>query len=341
MRKSFFINIFTRMETWIFLFSLAIIHGVSFQVADCMDISLVPDTVTYLGIFDFDFNQNPIRKYRIIVPLLARGIHFLFGGIFTKLSPETFPGDFAVGMSFLVVNNIIMSIFAVFVFRFISAYSSNFLATIVGLLSVLTCRWTGGFAGLPLVDSLYLSVLAMTLLGLKTKNNALIIASIFLGPWAKESFVFVAPIIFFFAPIPKKKQILLFALSGILVFSFRYFIDVVSGSSASGALNRMISHFGDIPLSLKRLFSFHGVYELFSITGFWIILTTPALIKGVLWLSIRRFEPFIFWFVISVLFQTILSTDIARMLYMLTPVLAVLWSMILQQVMPSASTNRV
>jgi hypothetical protein len=305
-----------------------------------MDLSLVPDTVTYLGIFDFDFDQNPVRKYRVLVPLLARAVHFLFGGIFTKLSPESFPGDFAVGMSFLVVNNIIMSIFAVFAFRFVSAYSSNLLASLAGLLSILTCRWTGGFAGLPLVDSLYLTVLMMTLLGLKTGSKVLIITSILLGPWAKESFIFIAPIIFFYAPISKKKQILLFALSGILVFSFRYFIDIISGSSASGAFNRMFSHFDDIPLSLARLFSFHGVYELFSIAGFWVILIIPAFFKGVLRSSIRRFETYVFWFTIAVLFQTILSTDVARMLYMLTPILAVLWALIIEGILPERMKYR-
>jgi hypothetical protein len=301
-----------------------------------MDISLVPDTVTYLGVFDFDFDQNPVRKYRVIVPLLARAVHSVFGGVFERLAPETFPGNFSVGMSFLVVNNLIMSLFAVFVYRFIAAYSSWILASIVGLLSVLTCRWTGGFAGLPLVDSLYLLVLAMTLLGLKTQNKTLIIVSIFLGPWAKESFIFIAPIIFFYAPVSKKKQILLFALSGILVFSFRYFIDTISGSSASGALQRMVSHFGDIPISLKRLLSFHGIYEIFSVTGFWFLLIIPAIVKKVFWSSVKRFEPFVFWFIVSVFFQTILSTDVARMLYLLTPVLAVLWSILLERVIPDS-----
>ena len=183
MDRNIFHYIFSRIETCIFLLSLAVIHGFSFQVADCMNPSLIPDAETYLGIFNFDFDQNPVRKYRVIIPLLARAVHFVFGDIFGKFQPDTFPSDFSVGMSFLVVNNIIMAAFSVIVFKYISSYTSWFLAALVGLISMLTCRWTGGFAGLPLVDSFYLLVLATTLLGLKTRNTPCLSTA----PWSRKS----------------------------------------------------------------------------------------------------------------------------------------------------------
>ncbi len=334
MLKRTLTELFTRTEFWVFILCLAVIHGPSFHIIDIVDPSMGNDTVSYLGLFNFDFNQYTVRKYRVIVPFAARLIYELFGGIFSRLSPDTFPGNFAVGMSFLVVNNIIMSLFGVFVYRFISNYSSWFVASLVGLLSMLACRWTAIFAGEPLVDSLYLLVLAMVLVGLKEKNKTLIIISIFLGPWAKESFIFIAPIIFFFAPLNKLKQVLLFALSGAIVFSARYYIDSISGTNALGTMQENFSHFGSILYSLKRLFSFHGVYEIFSITGFWILLTIPAFTKRIFVKTLVRFDFFVFWFVVSVFFQAILSTDIARMLYMLTPILAAFWAMLIVEIFP-------
>jgi len=332
--KDYLKDIFSRTETWVFLLCLAVIHGASFHVIDIVNATEGNDTVSYLGLFNFDFNQYSVRKYRIIVPFAARLVHTIFGGVFTKLAPDSFPGDFAVGMSFLVVNNLIMALFGVFVFRFISNYCSWILASLVGLLSMLTCRWTAVIAGLPLVDSLYLLVLAMVLVGLKEKNKKLLIISIFLGPWAKESFIFIAPIIFFYAPIKKVKQVLFFAISGALVFSARYYIDTISGTDVAGTMQENFSHFGSIWYSLKRLFSFHGVYEVFSVTGFWILLVIPVLIKKVFLKSVKKFEPFVLWYIVSVLFQAILSTDIARMLFMLTPVFAALWAVFLEQITP-------
>ena len=94
-------------------------------------------------------------------------------------------------------------------------------------------------------------------------------------------------------------------------------------------MHENLSHFGSILYSLKRLFSFHGVYEFFSITGFWILLIIPAFAQRIFLKTVARFDFFVFWFVVSVFFQAILSTDIARMLYMLTPVLAAFWAMII------------
>ena len=192
----------TKLENLIvFLFCFAVLLGPAYSLFDSYNYDTVanPDIKTYLGLANFDFDQSPIRKYRVIVPFIASGIDFLFHPIFSKFAPNTFPGpDFSLCLSFLLVNCILMSIFGLLVYQLSKAFGCSRNATVVGLLSVLTCRWTMYIAGLPLVDSLYLVIIAMTLLGIKTKNTTLIVVTIFLGPWAKESFLFVAPLIFFF-----------------------------------------------------------------------------------------------------------------------------------------------
>lgn len=317
------------LDVWIFFLSLAVVHGVSFHVMSVTDASEIKDCVSYLGLAEFDFDQYEVRKYRVIVPFLASLINFLFGDVFQNLSPWSFAGDFPISMSFLIVNNVILALTGVLVFKYVFSHTQKFFPALLGLISLLTCRWTGFIAGLPLVDSLYLFVLVMVLLGLKTQNNKLIIASIFLGPWAKEAFIFIAPIIFFYSHLPKKKQVILFLLSGILVFSARFLIDYFSDASQMASLKEDFMHFGEIPVSLRRLFSFHGLYEVFSVTGFWILLILPALLKKSLITYVQRFKAFEWWFVAAVILQVLLSTDVARMLYLLTPVLAVLWGIII------------
>lgn len=324
-------NLVTRIKIFdvgLFLFSLAIIHGVSFHVMTLTDASELKDCVTYLGLAEFDFDQYVVRKYRIIIPFMASALHAILGDLFQILSPWSFTGDFPMGMSFLIVNNLFMALAGVVIFKYIHAHTRNTFSSLIGLLSVLTCRWTGFVAGLPLVDTFYLLVLALVLLGLKTNNKKLLIAAIFLGPWSKEAFIFIAPIIFFFAPVKKGHQIIYFIASGILVFSSRFLIDLYSGTSPMSAIHEDFSHFGNILISLQRLFSFHGVYELFSVTGFWILLLIPALIKKSLVQHLKSFQAFEWWFMASVMLQVLISADIARMLFLFTPVLAVLWARI-------------
>jgi hypothetical protein len=229
-------------------------------------------------------------------------------------------------MSFLIVNNLFLALTGVMVFKYVYAHSGQVFASFIGLVSFLTCRWTGFIAGLPLVDSFYILVLSMVLLGFKTRNRQLLIATIFLGPWAKEAFLFIAPIIFFYAPVKKSKQILYFLISGVLVFSSRFLIDYYNNTSGLAALGEDLNHFANFMVSFKRLFSFHGVYEIFSVTGVWIVLLIPALVFGKLKAYLRSFHGFEWWYIASVVLQALISTEIARMLYLLTPVLAVLWA---------------
>ena len=206
------------------------------------------------------------------------------------------------------------------------------MAALIGLLSVLSCRWTFYLAGLPYVDSLYLVVIGMTLHGIKTKNSTLIIASIMIGPWAKESFLFIAPLIFFFSHISKLKQIVLFAISAVIVFAFRYFADAVSGTPFNESLDTDINHLSNIADSLRRFFSFHGVYEVISIFGFWGLLFFLLLRKNIRDTVSGKTPVYFLFYLLSVMVHALLSTDLARMFYLATPVMAVWFASIVDEV---------
>jgi len=318
----------------LFLFCFAVLFGPAFAIFDTFnyDIKALPDLYTYLGLAHFDFHQSPIRRYRIIVPLIASLINFVSSPLTSRILPQSFPGpDFSLGFSFLLVNCSLMSIYGILIFRLCKAYGVSTAAALVGVLSALTCRWASYIAGLPLVDSLYLAVCAAVLLGLKTQNRKMLIACIFVGPWAKESFVFIAPLIFFFSDISKKSQIIYFALSAALVFSFRYGLDLRYASSAGEVLKSDFSHLQNFAYSLKRLFSFHGIYELCSVLGIWALLFIMLYKKEVRLNLKAQTSLFFYFYLFIVLLHALLSTELARMFYMASAVLAVWIALISEQ----------
>lgn len=318
----------------LFLFCFAILFGPAYALFDSYnyDTAANPDLKTYLGLANFDFNQSPIRKYRVIVPFMASGVNYVFGPLFTALAPDTFPGpDFAMCMSFLLVNCALMSVFGVLVYRLCKQYVTSQMAALTGLLSVLTCRWTLYVAGLPMVDSLYMVVTGLTLLGIKTKNTKLLIIAIFLGPWAKESFIFIAPLIFFFAPISKWRQLVLFAVSATLVFSFRYYFNTLSSGTDGIGLQNNFHHVSNAAASIKRLFSFHGVYEVFSVPAVWSLLFVFLLKKEIRMAVVQKTETTHVLFLGIVLVHALLSTELSRMFYIATPVLAIWIAVITDQ----------
>lgn len=314
----------------VFIFSLGMLHGPSFNVMHNFDTSSHPDSQTYLNLANFNLNESPIRRYRVLVPFAAAGIEAIAGPVFKQLEPDDLKGNFSIKMSFLIINNLLMALFGLFIFRLCYRYSGQILASFLAMAAVLSSRWTAYFAGLPLADSLYLLVAVLLIFAIETRNKKLTVLLIFLGPWSKEAFIFLAPVLFFFAPVNKGKQIVLFLISGLLVFGFRYWVDQHIGASSGESLVKDIEHFKRIPKAIARLFSFHGLYEILSLTGIFIVLFLfPLFEKGFYRNLFRQFPPFYFWFIVSVIFQALLSMELSRFLYMAMPVYGILLSIIL------------
>jgi len=312
-------------NVFLFIIFLAVISGFAFGFADVYDHMSNVDVQTYVGLSEFEFDQHPVRRYRIIIPMLAAGIHFVFGPILNLLSPNDFPGDFSRIMSFVIVNSVLMAVYAVLVFRICQTVigDSKYWPAIIGVISVLTCRWTMVIAGSALVDSLYLVVLGFLLLGILKHRLWMLVLAIYLGPWAKEAFIFFVPLLIFVERKYYLKLIIHLIISGIIIFTFRYFFDQAIGADFGESLSRDVSHFDVIPLSLKRLFSFHGLYEVLSIAGVWnIFIAGGLLIRKYRFLLKEKLS--MLWLVLGilVLVQALLSQELARMFYLMTPLVA-------------------
>jgi len=337
MNLNLIITFLKKHPSWIvFGLSFSIIFGPAFTLLNeySYDLAANPDIDTYLNLAEFNFDQSPIRRYRVIIPFLAAIVNFILEPIFQIIKPYNFPGtDFSLSMSFFIVNSLLMSFFGVIVFKLCTIYKSSTFSSVLALLSVLTCRWTAYYAGLPIVDSLYLVVIALMLLGIAKRSSAIIIFVIFIGPWAKESFIFFIPLLLLYAPLSRIKQLGLILLSGIVVFSFRYAFDIFNEFNVVESLTKDTAHLSYILPSLKRLFSFHGIYELISIVGVWGIILLFLLSKSIRDFVKKNTPSYSLLYILIVFIHVVLSTDLARMFYLITPLFAVWFAIIFDKVL--------
>ncbi len=315
-----------REHNLVFLFCMAVMTGPAIAILFAFDLSQTKDCYTYLGLAQFDFDQSPVRRFRVIIPFAAAALNKVFGGIFSKLAPSYFRGDFGLPFSFFVINISLMSYYGVLIYRYCKAYGLPTVISILGLLVMLTCRYTSYTAALPMVDSLFCVVVAMVLLGIKEQHAAMLITAIFLGPFAKEAFIFIAPLIFFYSHIDKRKLIAYFLLSGILVFTYRYVYERYAPAQVVDGLRADLYHFYLIPTYAKTLLSGMGLYKMASNLFVWLAVPVAAyvFIPGYLKAAAKRVEGIWLWFMASVVLQMVLSGSLERMFYISMPVLC-LW----------------
>jgi hypothetical protein len=312
-------------DSMIFFLSFIILWNLGFHILIYFPLEQSPDAQDYLSMAQLESDQSPVRRYRIIIPWIAYLINSVFGWCFDLFHPWSFEGDFSLCLSFLMVNTIIMSFVMMMIFKLCKSFQIGFWYCLLAVIAILSSRWSAEISGLPLVDSLYLLSLVIALYGLKTKQWIYLIASIWIGPWAKEAFIFMVPLILLFAKEVRVKMILHLFLSGILVFGFRFLYEWHYGLEWMSSINEDISTFSSIGISLKRLFSLHGLYDIFSVIGFWIILPCIVYLKYKnAFIAFYRSSALLFsFYLLIVLFQALLSTDISRMLYLSIPVIAV------------------
>lgn len=310
----------------VFLFCMAVMMGPAIATLFAFDLSQVTDCYTYLGLAHFDFNQSPVRRFRVLIPFAAAALNKVFGGVFAKLAPSYFTGDFGLPFSFFLINISLMSYYGVLIYRYCKAYGLPTTISLLGLLVMLTCRYTSYTAALPMVDSLFCVVVAMVLLGIKEKNTGMLVTAIFLGPFAKEAFIFIAPLIFFYSHISKGKQLVYFILSGVLVFTYRYIYELYAPVMHFSGLKADLSHVYRIPVFVKSLLSFTGFYKMFSNLFIWSVVPMCAylFISGYFKKSLKNIEALWVWFMTSVILQMLLSGSLERMFYISMPVLC-LW----------------
>lgn len=320
--------------TYIWVLSFVFLIHIGFLLMIYFPFAESPDIQTYLGLAQFDFEQSAVRKYRILVPFLAAALDFLLHPVIDLFKPWSFDQDFSLCFCFLFINSTIMATAILFLYKLCRQYELSAKSALLGIAVALSSRWTYEISALPLVDGLYFCCTVFCLYGLLFKNKIILGLGILIGPWSKESFLFFIPLYIYLAYPSIKKLFIQIVLSGIIVFLFRYLFDLYTGNGPLKSLEEDLGAIKTIPESISRLLSLHGLYELVSVPGLFLLLIS------VTWLKNRQaFQQFFKgnknWipvYFIIVLFHALLSMDIGRMFYLSIPVF-VLWTAVSAQIL--------
>ncbi len=324
-----------RLNFIVYILALGIILGSGYTMYKHFDFSHSVDTKSYLKMARGDFEVKVTHRYRVIVPFLAAAVAWPIETVYAKLWPNMPGTDGPLRLGFYVINSLLVALAGLYLFKTCLAYGASFWASAVAMAAVLSARWVVYFVGLPMIDSLYLLVFALTIYGIKTRNPWIIILCIFLGPHSKESFIFLAPLTFFYGhhAVSRVKQIGLYLVSGGLVFGLRYFIDASIDVPQTESVDNMVDHFDNIIVSLQRIFSPKGFGELFSIFSVFNLVILAGLLGGKearkAWLS--GIDAPLWWLVPIVIVHALLSTEVSRMLFLAAPLFAVAVALILDK----------
>ncbi len=278
-------------------------------------------------------DQSVTRRYRVPVPFIAEAVAYPISKIYTSLWPQRSDSEWPLRLSFLIVNCIITSLAAVVIFHICRLYGAGAVSSFIAMTAIMTSSWTNYTVGIPMTDSLYLLIIALTLYGIKSKDAKALIFCIFIGPFAKESFIFIASIIFFWGCIPKWKQVILFVLSGVIIFGARWLIDQQAGTAYSSSFLNAFDHTDNFSYTLHRIFALRGLGELFTILGTFtfIILVGFTERKS----ERNRWIPYLDWPCLALIFaliiHAILSGEVSRMLYFGAPIWAIMISLVLEK----------
>jgi hypothetical protein len=314
-----------RQNIIVFLFCVAVMAGPAMTtlVSYNDNAQNCPDCKSYLTIATFRADPLPIRRYRIIVPLAAAAVN-TFKPLWKYLTPHSFRGDFTLPFSFYLVNLCLFGLLGVLIYRYCRFYGLGFIESIFGICLMLTSKLTASLIGNPLADSLYLLIVAMVLYGIKTRSTTILLITIFVGPFAKESFIFIAPLLFF-SHIPKSKLVAYLVASALVVFGFHYLFDIINGNPVYQGLRSNIGHLRRIKRSMIMLVNGRGLFEVISVFGIWIIAIIYAFSIRQYRLAIKHlFDNIHTCFFISVFIHILLSNEYSRMLYIAMPVLCLL-----------------
>ncbi|MBC7485641.1 MAG: hypothetical protein H7282_02680 [Cytophagaceae bacterium] len=316
----------------IFFFCFAILVGPAYNTYLDYDYKSNPDCNTYMAIANGNFkDQSLVRRYRIVVPFVAKVISFPIEQVYAKLWPHRANAEWPLRMAFLLVNLSLMALTGLAIFHCCKAYNISDSGSLLAVIAVMVGgRWGNLFAALPLTDSLYFLILCAVIYAIKTNNSLVIACCIIIGPMAKESFIFVAPFIFFLSSLSKIKQVALFALSGLLALGIRYWIDRQAGTSIAASVASDTEHIHNIGVSIIRIASVRGLGELATVLGLFSLLLLAGFAGGKKAITnwTNQTDKIIWWFIPVILVHALLSTEVARMIYLGSAVWAVMLGLI-------------
>ena len=326
-----------RWPRWllVYLLALGLVAGPAYPMYLHYDFSHSRDTLSYLSLARGKVEGvNVTRRYRVLVPAAAAAVAWPLQRVYARVWPQRAGGEWPLRLAFYIVNCLLLAGVGLVLFRTCLLYGASPAAAALAVAAVLTSRWAVYTAGLPLVDSLYLLVVALAFYGARGGSAAAVVAVLLLGLQAKESALLLVPWLLVYGrrALSWPAQLAWLAVGGAAALAVRYWIDVRLGAASAESVNNALGHFENVAYSLRRLFSVKGLGEIFSIFGFFSLL----LLVGLRHRAARQnWLPAVGaaggWLVVIVAAHMLLSGDLGRMGYLTAPVFAVAFSLILSR----------
>jgi hypothetical protein len=280
-------------------------------------------------------NQNLVRKYRVIVPFLAKGIALPIEKVYHHLWPQRLDNDNGpLRLGFLLVNLCLMSFVGVFIFYLLKAYHiANDIAIIVTLIVLLGGRWGNLFAAIPITDSLYMLLITLTLYSIKVGKFQYLIPCLLFGTMAKEAYLMLIPYLFFVSSFPKFKLLAYTSIGLVVTCCVRYSIDALDPQmDMFKSVHADISHFDNILASVLRVCSVRGIGEMNTLFGVFTFVFLAGCWGGkkAIFTWIRETDNLIWLLLPIALVHAMLSTEVSRMMYLFAAPLAVIMGLIIR-----------
>lgn len=296
-----------------------ILYGVSYDRFKHFDVANpegADDAPDYVKMSYGNHSVSWAHKYRIVVPLLARGLRSLVANsISDKNMLDKLP--------FYGANFVLMSLCALLLFEFLCHLKFERWLSAFGTVIFLTSRITVLATGTPYVESFYfLSIILIVLLTLRNKINylAAIMPILILS---KEGIYPVAML-----PLLTKKgrsplYICSLALSFVLVYFVRHYINALPNPAHVGTLSffsSLLLGMGVILDNIKRLFTPEGIRDLQCSFSFFLLYAIFGYFINRKY-HLYHIPGFVLWLVPLSFFFALINNTLGRMLFSSFPAL--------------------
>jgi len=321
-----------RLRRWLlpWLLAVAALANLAYPMYVHFDFSHSPDTRSYLRMAAGNFDSIRItHRYRVVVPAAAAAVAAPLAKVYGRVWPQRSAGLWPLRFAFYLVNCLILATAGACWFNAARLTGASPGAAALAMLALLTSRWAAYAAGLPLIDSLYLLIFGLAYYAVRRgpQGSWALLVVLVLGSLAKESFLILAPWLFWFGrkTLAWPKQLLALAGGTAVLFAVHYFVDTHLGAPATQSVTNALKHFENISYSLHRAASPKGLGELLSIFGLFTLIVPAAF-----WLEKSQrtnpsstFYASLGWaessLVVVVVIHMLLSGDLGRMGYLAAP----------------------
>jgi Serpentine type 7TM GPCR chemoreceptor Sri len=328
----------------VFFIALTVLVSGAYSVYRHYDYSYSADADSYVRMAQGDFYHTSItHRYRWIEPVTVGLVAKPMGAAMNVVWKGRGDSEMAIRFIFFGLNVVLMAIFGVFLYKIAVSECVKTPFAMLSMIFLLTTRWGIDNAGLPLVEALYLLVIAAFARALQTNNWRLLAFAILIGPMAKESFVFYLPLLALFfikkhqqtmqisnenPTFDARKQVFyiigLLCLSAIFCIGSRYYIDIKTGTHYQQETHNFVRHLDNIRTNAFAALKPKGWFEAFSAVGLGGIVLFITLIIKDLRQTVLPQIPLWAWAILAAAIVQGLLGEWGRMLYYACP-LYVIW----------------